>query len=449
MAATSQARCASWTGLLRDGVERCQQVVPGLASDWAGHVHARLDSGDVITFLAVADEITRRLRTVRAGKEFADWLSNTVGALRATTSGALEAIVAIAEDRVIVTTNYDALLERSCQRRPITWQDTAEYFERVRSQTVAEVVFHIHGFVDQPESVILGSADYQRLHDDDFQAFLKNTLFASHRLLFVGTATGLSDPSVGPAIEFTEQLGDGFVLVRGSDLRAARTTPLSGAITPIAYGARHEDLVPFLQALAAGHVLEASQDPADYDAPNSGAVTIGTLDLAGPSEELVADAQETLVRVERALKQLEQRSRLVPGIESLDASTQLAIHQQVAAVLSGPAGRLLERCSVLAQQADQLEHTAGALAAKRHHSRRLVVGPLAGQIAVVASLAARSSDQAVRLSADLATRASETGDYSDSHDAVNEAGRQLREATEILESLADNLADPDRASPIS
>lgn len=38
MATTDGNRIASWTGLLEDGVQRCEQVVPGLPTGWGSIV---------------------------------------------------------------------------------------------------------------------------------------------------------------------------------------------------------------------------------------------------------------------------------------------------------------------------------------------------------------------------------------------------------------------------
>ncbi len=45
--ATNRAPCASWTGLLHDGVNRCAQVASGLPKGWADRVHAVIDPRDV------------------------------------------------------------------------------------------------------------------------------------------------------------------------------------------------------------------------------------------------------------------------------------------------------------------------------------------------------------------------------------------------------------------
>ena len=52
---TGNAKCASWTGLLDDGVERCAALIPGLPSDWAQRTRGDIASGDLDDLLSGAE----------------------------------------------------------------------------------------------------------------------------------------------------------------------------------------------------------------------------------------------------------------------------------------------------------------------------------------------------------------------------------------------------------
>ena len=73
-AATGGAECASWSGLLLDGIKACERMVSPLPQGWALRMKEQLDNADAVTYVAAADEITRRLRAVRQGREFATWI---------------------------------------------------------------------------------------------------------------------------------------------------------------------------------------------------------------------------------------------------------------------------------------------------------------------------------------------------------------------------------------
>ena len=81
LALTNGAAHASWTGLLRDGVRECERVAPGLPPGWVGRMNDELDDADVISCVAIGDQITRRLRAVGRGTGFSSWIEGTVGRL--------------------------------------------------------------------------------------------------------------------------------------------------------------------------------------------------------------------------------------------------------------------------------------------------------------------------------------------------------------------------------
>ena len=81
MASTKRAECASWTGLLHNGVEYCVNSVHPLPKGWAERVHAEIDSDDLDDLLSAAEKISRKLGAPKGG-EYARWLEQSVGALK-------------------------------------------------------------------------------------------------------------------------------------------------------------------------------------------------------------------------------------------------------------------------------------------------------------------------------------------------------------------------------
>src|SRR6266571_3003963 len=76
-AVTGGAACASWHGLLLDGIEQCRQRVP-VPPGWANRIRE---------YLASADEIRRRLEARAEGRDFGSWLQESVGSLTPTEEG--------------------------------------------------------------------------------------------------------------------------------------------------------------------------------------------------------------------------------------------------------------------------------------------------------------------------------------------------------------------------
>jgi hypothetical protein len=159
VAATSGAEHASWRGLLLDGIKVCQRVGSPMPPGWADRIKDQLDHADAFTYIAAADEITRRLRAVREGREFGSWIQRTVGELRPTPEGEkiIEAVRSLG--KVIVTTNYDTLIENLKPKwRSYTWTD--DRYGSAPSMT--RVVMHLHGVAGKPNSQQRGLRTAQR-----------------------------------------------------------------------------------------------------------------------------------------------------------------------------------------------------------------------------------------------------------------------------------------------
>jgi SIR2-like domain len=266
LAATGGAPQASWHGLIVDGVGVCERVVSPLPPGWVGRMRDQLNNGDVISYIAAADEVTRRLRAVRGGREFGWWIQRAIGGLRPTPEGEklIEAVRSLGH--LVVTTNYDMLIEdMQPPWRSKTWTDN-DYAYATRG---TQVVVHMHGVAGDPNSIILSSADYERLSQADLAQVLNKSLFVSHRFLFIGCGDGLRDPDITPLISFVnnvmpEETTEHYILVRGDQLREFNERPISPLIAPVAYGSSFDDLTPFLQKLATGQKIGISQDPNSY-----------------------------------------------------------------------------------------------------------------------------------------------------------------------------------------
>ena len=343
LAITNGVAFASRRDLLLSGIEVCERVGLPLPSGWAGHMKDLLNDADVITYVVVADEITRRLRAVRGGKEFDSWIQSTVGRLRPTPPGrhTIEAVRSLGN--VVITTNYDTLIEDLEPRwRSSTWTDP-QYASAFKDR---EVVLHLNGVAGKPHSVILGSADYQSFSSMQLAQILNKSLFFSRRFIFIGFGDSLSDPSITPLIDFVnnfmpEESTEHYILVKGSQLREFIEHPLSPSIVPVAYGDSPSDLAFFLQGLAAGEEIAVSQDPHSYIA-RPGRIL---LDLAGPAEEMLQGALDLIQRAMRVMLQIERRGALPAGIYDWEYADQVAVYAQLASSVTDPAARL-ESCSV-------------------------------------------------------------------------------------------------------
>lgn len=126
VAVTGGVAEASWIGLLKDGIRECERVVSSLPPGWGGQMRDQLENTDAINCIGIADQIVRRLREVGSGTGYDSWIQGAMGRLRPGPGGEqiIAAVRELAKARIIVTTNYDTLIE---DPKPpwesVTWTD--------------------------------------------------------------------------------------------------------------------------------------------------------------------------------------------------------------------------------------------------------------------------------------------------------------------------------------
>jgi SOS-response transcriptional repressor LexA len=440
-AATGGAAHASWRGLIADGIKVCERVVSPLPPGWASRMRDQLDNSDVISYIAAADEITRRLRVVRGGREFGYWIRRTVGGLHPTPEG--EKIIKAVRSlgKAVVTTNYDTLIEDVKPRwNSKTWTDS-DYAEAV-GQT--RMVLHLHGVVGKPDSVILSSADYERLSQDQLADVLNKSLFASHRFIFIGCGGSLSDPDIAPLIDFMNNLiperkTEHYILVPGGQLRQLNERPLSPSISPVAYGSNFEELTQFLQKLVSHEEIDTSQDPEFYEEPATTKPISALLDLAAPAWEKLQDAQEALQRAIRTMGQVENRSKVPDGMNNWDYRDQRDVHEQLAASVTDPAAHLESSSAEVVRVFENAESYIGRLTAPQFAEYATQLKPMMDTVSKIENLSGQLLSRVKELRDDLRARTKLCTDYRVPHETVSRAYGSIIHASSIATSLGEGL----------
>jgi SIR2-like domain len=147
--------------------------------------------------------------------------------------------------------------------QPKTW---------LRPNAVAEIlkgdtrnVWHIHGYWDEPESVIFSNADYYRVKHSDRAQFLQQHAAFADTLIFIGcSADGLADQNIGKLLKWFGDVWGGlgenhFALVHESDISAPEWP---AAVTRVPYGTKHGDLPDFLRSLDVAATSRLAPGPA-------------------------------------------------------------------------------------------------------------------------------------------------------------------------------------------
>ena len=343
-ALTGGEPCATWRGLLGKGVDVCQKWVPEEPEKWAADMKRQLSRRDKHSLLSVADEVGRRLREPHEGREFKSWIDGTVGKLTPKDDAATQTIEAIRSlDNVVVTTNYDTLIEYPEPKWiPRTWndEDFASAFRK------SQVVLHLHGIAKKPESIILGSADYQKLGDDKRNNLLGSSLFLTHRFIFIGCGDGLNDPHLAPLLKQMIELvpTDGpehFILVTNDERAKLQPDQPSPRITPVAYGAGYGELPTFLRGLADERETSVSANPETDTQHVTAKRRTGPLSVAATALDKLQRALERQGDLKEALRTVESCRAVPTDMDELwDPAEEVAEHERLAEMLKDPAANL-------------------------------------------------------------------------------------------------------------
>jgi hypothetical protein len=265
---TDGATCASWQGLLRDGVSRCEAVASHLPAGWSERVYGEIDSGDLDELLSAAEKVARKLGARTGGGEYARWLRESIGALEPKQRDLIEALASLGV--VLATTNYDSLLERVTGLPPVTWMDGHRVERVLRGDERA--VLHLHGYWERPESVILGIRSYEAILGSEHAQTMQRAMAALRCILFVGCGEGLSDPNFGALLDWTRTVFERseyrcYRLTRSGDVAELRKRhPLEQRLVVLDYGADFHALPEYVRslrptpnALTAGQHLDVNE----------------------------------------------------------------------------------------------------------------------------------------------------------------------------------------------
>jgi tetratricopeptide (TPR) repeat protein len=254
--ATGNAACASWTGLLHDGAQRCVDLFPDLPPGWMERVRGEIDSNDLDDMLSAAEKISSKIGSPKGG-EWRRWLRESVGELKPKDPKILEALRDL--DAPLATTNYDNLISDVTKLPPVKWTEGSRVERVLRGDEKG--ILHLHGHWEQCESVILGIRSYEQVLGDAHAQTVLRSLAMFRTIVFVGFGAGLGDPNFGAFLKWTGKTFESseyrrFRLALRSEVSTLQAQhPREQRLFVISYGIKHADLVPFLRSLRSGSVI--------------------------------------------------------------------------------------------------------------------------------------------------------------------------------------------------
>jgi SIR2-like domain len=173
-------RVARWDGLLRHGIQRCQHL--GTMSEAeAAPLEPLIALGSPDYLVMVAELITARMRE-RSPGTYRAWLQETVGKPAPAHADTLHALVGLGG--ILATLSYDPLIEHATRRQPVTWTRPDPVQEMLLGKK-PNAVLHLHGYYDEPDSVVLGLASYAKVVADTHTKAVMQLLTMDRTLVFV------------------------------------------------------------------------------------------------------------------------------------------------------------------------------------------------------------------------------------------------------------------------
>lgn len=250
LSATRSHELASWTGLIRHGVARIQDLRPTVPKRLLQDIERLLRDPTADNLIVAAERVTALLKEIPGG-QFDKWLRDTVGKLELQDTSLLQSIRDLKAP--ICTTNYDTVLDDYLDLSPITWRDGAQLQVALRGESKA--IAHLHGVWSQPESVVFGYGSYGDAIHHGYSQALVRALSALHTVIFIGMGEGIKDPNFAGITKWLKSaLPDNtsppVVLLTESEVKRSYDDFTARGVLPLSYGVSHDDLAPYLGDIA-------------------------------------------------------------------------------------------------------------------------------------------------------------------------------------------------------
>lgn len=253
MSSSGNAKCASWVGFIESTLDHIAErsMAP---QGWHDMIRQTLayatTSGDTDALISAAGMVQNKVAE-SGSAAVSNWLRDTVGALTPRDTSWAKALDKLGSP--ILTTNYDSLIEGATEREPATWQSSSEIQKILVNNSTK--IGHLHGFWEEPESVVLSQSDYTRLLSSSSAQELQKAASVLKSIVYVGVGAGLADPNFSRLIDWHRtSFGTSghrhFRLCLSSEVEALMAEHRSDHIVPVAYGSDFPALPVFLDSLA-------------------------------------------------------------------------------------------------------------------------------------------------------------------------------------------------------
>ncbi|WP_176459527.1 SIR2 family NAD-dependent protein deacylase [Rhodococcus sp. OK302] len=220
---------------------------------WEAATQNVLESGiqdDDISLLMSAATLVAQKIDALGEQAAANWLRSTVGSLKVESGEWIDAIGALA--CVVLTTNYDTLLEQRLNRATVDRTNIAGFQAAISAKT--NDIVHLHGVWTNRDSVVLSSTDYHDVLADSAHQVLQQALSATKSIIYIGFGSGLDDPNFSKLLEwhlktFPASEIEHYRLCRQNEVSELRKVHVNSNIETISYGEQYDDFPNFIAGL--------------------------------------------------------------------------------------------------------------------------------------------------------------------------------------------------------
>nr|QZS37060.1 C164AB protein [Hypoxylon sp. CO27-5] len=195
-----------WTGLVMNAVHYIEDQAAGIAHENRREIRAarRLLRKQNVTEHDLFDAINRVTTVMKKRADlYPSWLRHAFEGLydRVENKELLDVLRQLQrKGAMLMTTNYDDLLENHCGLPSISASDTDRLYSFQRRSF--DGVFHPHGHWKDSSNVVLSAEHYYDVvRHEGVQETLRHVL-STRTVLFVGCGGGLQDPNVGPLLRW-------------------------------------------------------------------------------------------------------------------------------------------------------------------------------------------------------------------------------------------------------
>ncbi|GFG17890.1 uncharacterized WD repeat-containing protein alr3466 [Aspergillus udagawae] len=255
----NKVRHISWNELIHHGLHYLQQNFKSERKKRINRAIAVLHSADSNDDLPSYNFAANVLgEELYAQAKFAEWLLNAFGGLyrEVCDFDTLDALKELQkEGTLIITTNYDDVLERHCSLSCISRSDKSQVRRFLCGKK--DGILHIHGSYEKPDDVVLDATSYYKDSGTDFMKRVVKAILRTHTVLFIGCGEGLQDPNFDALLEWAAKRtleGHRHYFLTQENYRRNYSP-----FVRLTYGTSHKGLSLFLRQLLEGTIYPTGQ----------------------------------------------------------------------------------------------------------------------------------------------------------------------------------------------